>query len=152
MPTIRFVALDLDDAVDEQERIAVRHDVQDPADVHARCPPSRCPVRAMARASATLPWWLGRVGDDVRLDPPADEGQVADEVAALWRTNSSGQRSVVPTTPVVGEDDCVLVVAPWVKPLGLERSTSCTNPKVRAPASSRPKLSALTRHSRPGGR
>ena len=65
--------------------------------------------------------------------------------AALWRTNSSGQRSLPPPTiPVASSTIALEAEAPLISPFAFSASTSLANPNVRAGASSRPKLSAVT--------
>ena len=62
-------------------------------------------------ASATLPWWLGALGDDVRLEPPANQRNVADDVAGLVADELIGPAQRGAHHAVVGEDDDVLDVA-----------------------------------------
>src|SRR2546427_710876 len=58
--------------------------------------PKRCAVRDRARARATLPPWLGRVAMTwARMRAPV-RARAPTMSAALWRTNSSGQRNWPP--------------------------------------------------------
>ena len=64
--------------------------------------------------------------------------------SALCRTNSFGQRSVFPTTPVASSTSVFSADAPRISPLPRSGSTSLTNPNVRAPASSDANVSSST--------
>ena len=102
IPTIRAGPLDLDDPVHQEERIAVRDHVQDPADVHhgasialsgAAEPAGQRDVALVARP--------GR--DDVRLNPAADQRQVAHDVAGLVTHEFVGPAERSPDQAVLGQ-------------------------------------------------
>src|SRR2546426_547663 len=107
--------------------------------------PKRCAVRDRARARATLPPWLGRVAMTwARMRAPV-RARSPTMSAALWRTNSSGQRNWPPfARPCSSSTIAFAPDAPLISPFALSAATSCANPKVRAGASSRANASGVT--------
>ena len=82
MPDDPLPALDLEDPVHQQERVAVRDDVEDLADVH-RDPARALPGAGDGAGQRDVALVAGPGGHDVGLDPAADQGEVADEVGRL---------------------------------------------------------------------
>ena len=84
--------------------------------------PSRCAVRVSQRASAMLPWWLGLVAITWAWIRPPTSARSPRMSAALWRTNSSGQRSArVADQPVVGQHQRGVERRAERQPAGAER-------------------------------
>ena len=80
IPTIRLVALDLEDPVHQQEGIPVGNHVEDPADVHRHASVAlRGAGEPAGQRDVALVARPGR--DHVGLDPAADQRQVAQDVA-----------------------------------------------------------------------
>ena len=143
IPTIRLRALHLEDPVDQQERVSVGDHVQDPADVHRHAsvalsgtgePSGQRDVALVAR--------LGR--DHVRLHPAADERQVAQNVRRLVADELVGPAQLA------ADQARRRRARGWSRarrpgrgPRDRSASASWRNPKVRAPASSRPKASGV---------
>ena len=84
-------------------------------------PPTRCPVRRSQRASAMLPWWLGLLATTCAWTRPPTSARSPRMSPALWRTNSSGQRSSPPDQTVVGEHQGRVEVGTLCQPPGPER-------------------------------
>ena len=99
--------------------------------------PVRRDARASARANAMLPLWLGRSATTcARMRAPVSARSPMMS-AALWRRNSSGQRSWAPLARPRSSSRMALAGdAPLIRPRALSDSTSLTNPNVRARASS----------------
>ncbi len=81
-----------------------------------------------------FPWWLGRSAKMCAWSRPPIRARSPITSPALCRTNSSGHRSVVPTTPSSDSTTTFSTAPPSAKPRARSSATSRTNPKVRAPA------------------
>ncbi len=102
IPTIRVGPLHLDDPVHEEEGIAVRDHVQDPADVHRDASDALSgPAEPTGQRDIALVARLAR--DHVRLDPAADQREVAQDVARLVAHELVGPAQLAPDQTVVGE-------------------------------------------------
>src|SRR5205809_264876 len=100
--------------------------------------PPRCAARVSARAKAMLPPWLGRVATMWARTRPPVSARSPRMSAALWRTNSSGQRSSPPLARPRSSSTIALALdAPLIRPLAWSAATSLVNPKVRAGARER---------------
>lgn len=76
------VLFHVDDAIDEEERIPVRQDLHDLADLeHVPSLALRGPHEALGQRHVSLV--TGAPGDDVRLEPATDQRNIADHVAGL---------------------------------------------------------------------
>src|SRR5687768_8536505 len=106
-------------------------------------PPLRSAVREIIRATATLPWWLGRLATTWARTRPPTRARSPRISPALWRTNSSGQRSGPPISSVSESTTAESIEPPLSSPRSLSASTSWENPKVRARARSLRKLSPV---------
>src|SRR3989440_550384 len=95
--------------------------------------PPRCAARVSARARAMLPPWLGRVATMWARTRPPVSTRSPRMSAALWRTNSSGQRSSPPLARPRSSSTIALALdAPLIRPFACNAATSLVNPKVRA--------------------
>src|SRR5207247_2162225 len=107
--------------------------------------PPRCAARVSARARAMLPPWLGRVATMWARTRPPVRTRSPRMSAALWRTNSSGQRSSPPfARPRSSSTIALALDAPLIRPFACNAATSLVNPKVRAGASSRANACGVT--------
>jgi hypothetical protein len=149
----------LEDLVHEQERIAVREHLHDVFDAEHGS-------SALLGGGAGRPrdGWEGRrsgvteqfaherhraamarlVGDDACPHAPAREGQVSHAVHRLVSDELVGPAQRRVTRPTSSSTTAFAVEAPWMSPFARSASTSRTKPNVRAPASSRAKLSRVT--------
>ena len=78
----------------------------------------------------------GAVRNQMPDDGIADEGQVADGIENLWRTNSSSNRKALLSTPVSPSTMAFSSDPPSAKPFCRSISTSLRNVNVRAGAMS----------------
>src|SRR5690349_182692 len=107
--------------------------------------PARRAARASARARAILPPWLGRVAMMWARTRPPVSARSPRMSAALWRTNSSGQRNWPPLARPRSSSTMALALdAPLMRPLAWSAATSDVNPKVRAGAKSRANSCGVT--------
>ena len=140
-PDHALVAVHFHDPVDQEERIAVGHDLQDLADVERHAPP---PARARnGPGEAHVAPMARPVRDDVATDPAAGQGQVSHDVPRFV-----AHELIVPPERGVNDRGSVratadAVEAPRRSPWARRASTSRVNPKVRAGASSRRKSTGL---------
>ena len=111
----------------------MRDDVQDPADVHRDASDALTgPAEPTGQRDVALMARLGR--DDMRLDPAADQREVAEDVARLVPHELVGPAERLPDQTVVGEDQGGLQVGtlrqtPGSKRFGLPHEAEGTRPR-----------------------
>ena len=140
MPDHPAPRLELEDPVHHEERVAVRDDLEDAADVED---PPAGPLgdprdRPRHRDVALV---AGPVGDDVRLHPAAHQRQVAQDVAGLVADEFVGPAQRAAEDLGLGEHHRRLGGAALEQAAVPSASTSWVKPKVRARAGRVRKLS-----------